>query len=422
MSVNWRLLTVLLVLAGLSFPVAVAQEVPELQINSSRYIVIDAATGNVFAQRDANERVAIASVTKVFTAVQALEMAPLDTPVTTHDSDLRAPGGEYFGTNGTLMGFGVDETYTLEDMLYGMLLPSGNDAANAIARTLGAQPGDSDEQAVQRFVDLVNQRVVDMGLENTHFMNPHGWGEDGHYSSAADVATFARLVANYPVLMEIMGTRSYTTSNGALTVTNTNRSLTLYPSVIAGKTGYDWEAGYCLLNFAQRDEAMIIAVTLDGVAPNDWYDDNATLLDYGFEQQAEVVAEGGAFDGDVLEFTDPSAAEVARSAQSTADFSPATGTPVPAEPTATPIATVLPEIQPTEAPPQPVPHPDDSGGGISGSAPWIMASLALIVLGGVGFRTWRASHRPVEPEDPTALPGETSNGDPPDVDIERPSS
>ena len=134
-----------------------------------------------------------------------------------------------------------------------------------------------------------------------------------------------------PILMEIMGTQSYTTSNGALTVTNTNRSLTLTHRSIAGKTGYDWDSGVLPAQHC-RSATMptIIAVTLDGVAPDDWYDDNATLLEYGFERQAAVTADGGAFDGDVVGFTDPSAAEIARSAQ------PAGG--VPAKAISTPAA------------------------------------------------------------------------------------
>ena len=393
MPLSQRLLAlVCLLLASLGVAAVpiLAQEVPELAINSTRYIVVDAATGQVYAQRGANDRVAIASVTKVFTAVQAMEMAPLDTPITTSDYDLRAPGGEYFGSNGTLMGFGVNETYTLEDMLYGMLLPSGNDAANAIARTLGARTGDSEEEAVQHFMDLLNRRVEDMGLENTHFMNPHGWGVDGHYSTAADIAAFSRMMINYQTLMEIMGTRSYTTSNGALTVTNTNRSLNLYPSVIAGKTGYDWEAGYCLLNVARRDDVELIAVTLDGVAPNDWYDDNATLLDFGFEQQAAVLAAGGAFDGDVVQFSDPGAAEIARSVNPESSFSridePETGQVVEE-----PVRQAAPASEP------PVVVVADAPERIAGPGVWIAVSIAALVLAVRGIATWRAMQKSSRP-------------------------
>ncbi len=310
-----------LMLAGLGIPVALGQEDSSLGLSSSRYIVIDAETGNVFAEHNAHDRVGIASVTKMFTAVQALEMAPLDTVLTTSDFDLRDPDGNYMGSNGTLMGFGVGEQYTLRDLLYGMMLPSGNDAAITIARSLGYQEGDTDQEAVDRFMGLLNQRVADMGLEDTHFVTPSGWGVEGHYSTAADVATFGRLAAQYPVLMEIMGTQSYTTSNGYLTVTNTNRSLNQYPSVFAGKTGYDWEAGYCLINFATREGAgTMIAVNLDGEAPGGWYADSASLLDYGFNGRADLLASGEPFQGVVAAFNDPAPAEIARSTTSTGEF------------------------------------------------------------------------------------------------------
>lgn len=394
MTMSRRLMVILAMLlacTGTVVAVASAQEAAELQITSKRYIVIDADTGNVYAQRGASDRVPIASLTKVFTAVQAMEMAPLDTEITTKDSDLRAPEGNYFGTSGTLMGFGVDETYTLEDMLYGMLLPSGNDAANAIARSLGARAGDSDEEAIAHFMDLLNQRLDDMGLANTQLVNPHGWGVDGHYSSAADVAAFNRFVRQYPKLMEIMGAGSYTTSNGFLTVTNTNRSLSQYPSVEAGKTGYDLDAGWCLVNIARRDDVDMIAVTLDGVAPGDWYDDNATLLDYGFERRQALVASGEQFAGDVATFVDPSTASITRSVSSTSGFvaeQPAAVAPVPARQP----ATVVEEPQ------------ESSSGGVPRIAQGSLLLAGIAAFGLLSYRsvrTFRRSRRGATASSPT---------------------
>jgi D-alanyl-D-alanine carboxypeptidase (penicillin-binding protein 5/6) len=299
-------------LACLLWPTsAPAQEVPELQITSTHYIVIDAETGDVYAQRDAHDEVAIASLTKVFTAVQAVSMAPLDTPITTDESDVR-------GAEATTLGFGPGETYTLEDMIYGMLLPSGNDAAHAIARTLGGQPGDTPDEAVERFMDLVNQRVADMGLKDTHLITPDGWGVPGHHSSAWDVAAFMKYAMEYPFLVDVMGTRSYTTSNGYLTVTNTNKMMNTYAALLAGKTGYDDDAGWCLVNVAEAsDGTQMIAVTLDGVAPDDWYDDNEVLLEYGFNRHSEMSATNERFDGDVVAYTNPAAAELARAGEAT---------------------------------------------------------------------------------------------------------
>ena len=118
-------------------------------ISSRRYIVIDAETGEVFAERDADDEVAIASLTKIYTTIEALELAPLNTEITTDESDL-------FDSSSTTMGFGPGESFTMEQLLYGMMLPSGNDAAHAIARSLGAREGDSPEEAVDRFVALMN--------------------------------------------------------------------------------------------------------------------------------------------------------------------------------------------------------------------------------------------------------------------------
>jgi len=388
MSLSRRLLLLaillLTVIPWATMPID-AQEAAELEITSERYIVVDAATGHVFAQRGANDQVAIASLTKVFTAVQAMEMAPLDTSITTKDSDLRAPEGDYFGTSGTLMGFGVDETYTLEDMLFGMLLPSGNDAANAIARSLGARSGDTDEEAIQHFMDLLNQRISDMGLENTHLVNPHGWGVEGHYSSASDVAAFNRFTTQYSKLMEIMGTGSYTMSNGGLTVTNTNRSLNQYPSVEAGKTGFDLDAGYCLVNIARRDETGMIAVTLDGVAPGDWYNDNATLLDYGFDQQEALQASGNTFEGDVASFVDPAAASIARSVQPSMAFNPAVAV-ADADSIAQDRAVAAQSNEPE-------PVIESGSDRIAEGSLWVAAAAAVGLLGYRGLLTFRGTRR-----------------------------
>jgi len=126
-------------------------------ISSQRYIVIDAASGEVFAEKDAHQQVAIASLTKIFTTIEAIERAPLSLEITTDESDL-------FDESSTTMGFGPGETFTLEELLYGTMLPSGNDAAHAIARALGFQEGDTPEESVARFVSWMNERVRNMGL------------------------------------------------------------------------------------------------------------------------------------------------------------------------------------------------------------------------------------------------------------------
>ncbi len=300
------LLALLMFSLALSSAPVTAQEVPELQINSEGYILIDAETGHVYAQKDARDEVAIASLTKIFTAVQALEMASPGTRITTDKSDL-------FGPSSTLMGFGPNETFTLEDLIYGMLLPSGNDAAHAIARSLGEQPGDSPDEAVDRFMGLLNQRVLDMGLVNTHLITPSGWGVPGHYSSAWDVAAMMQHAMQFPLIVEAISTTNYTTSNGLLSLSNSNKLLRTYNPLIGGKTGYDLDAGWCLVEVAERGDRRMISVTLDGIAPGDWYDDNRVLLEYGFEQETRMAS--SSWSGSTVQWQNPSIAMVSRSVE-----------------------------------------------------------------------------------------------------------
>lgn len=363
------LIVTLLALVLLDPLLSRAQEAPELMINSERYIVIDGETGAIYAQRGANDRVAIASLTKVFTAVQAMNMAPLDTPIVTRQSDVAHP-------EATAMGFGPNETYTLEDMIYGMLLPSGNDAATAVARTLGYRDGDTDEEAIQHFMDLVNQRVKDMGLRNTFLITPDGWGVPGHYSSAADVAAFMQYAMEYPFLAQVMRTPSYTTSNGLLTVTNTNKMLNSYAPLVAGKTGYDWDSGWCLVNVAEQNGARMIAVTLDGVAPDDWYDDNRVLLDYGFETRQELASSGGSFSGDSVAWSYPDAAELAAIGQASVSV---TGSSLAGE-------TTHAETSSPGRPAAPAPLATYVSAG-----PWLAGISALALIGASGALHWRNS-------------------------------
>lgn len=363
----------ILLVMSLGAHVALAQDVPELQIHSTRYIVIDADTGDVYAQRNADEEVAIASLTKLFTAVQAVNMAPLDTPITTTAGDLKS-------ADATTMGFGPGETYTLEDLLYGLLLPSGNDAAHAIARTLGYQEGDTDEEAVDRFMALVNQRVQNMGLTHTHLLNPDGWGVPGHYSSAADVASFMQYVTEYPTLVEIMGTRSYTTSNGLITMTNSNKLMNSYGSLVAGKTGYDDDAGWCLVILASSGETNMIAVTLDGIAPDDWYDDNRTLLEYGFQQKSKLANAGTPFEGDVIGYVDPDKAQLADAVESDAAIAgqqPASHDLAPPRPSGQ-VVSHAPAASPLE---------------LNRSGPWLAGIATVGLIGLRGAITWRGSRR-----------------------------
>lgn len=352
-----------------------AQEAAQLQVHSTRYIVIDADTGQVYAQKNAHQRVAIASLTKTFTAIEALEIAPLDTKITTAEADIPPAAA-------TRMGFGPGETFSLEDLLYGMLLPSGNDAARAIARSLGYEKGDtSPQQSLDRYVGWMNQRAQDIGLKDTHLVNPDGWGVKGHYSSAWDVATWIRYAMHYPEFMKIIGTFQYTTANGAYTVTNTNKLMNEYSALLGGKTGYDDDAGWCLIEIARKDGHTMIGVTLDGQAPDDWYDDNRVLLEYGFQQKANLIASGKAFSGDVVTYRDPGAAEIARDAQPGASAQGIAVAQPPAQAAKRTDAPRLPEVT------------ADKGPSLGLKALGTASAVALIILAMQGGVTWRRRAR-----------------------------
>jgi D-alanyl-D-alanine carboxypeptidase (penicillin-binding protein 5/6) len=347
---------------------ALAQDDLGDAISSQRYIVIDAETGEVFSEKDAHDQVAIASLTKIFTTIEAIERAPLSLEITTDESDL-------FDESSTTMGFGPGETFTLEELLYGMMLPSGNDAAHAIARSLGFQEGDTPEESVARFVGWMNERIRNMGLTETHLVNPHGLGVPGHVSSAHDIAAFTMYAHRFPVFNEIISTASYNARGYPLS--NTNRLLSMgYDGLVGGKTGFDEDSGYCLVEVAQRSADAMISVTLDGVAPTVWYEDNVVLLDYAFDRKSERLAAGEEISGDVVSFVDPDAAVVASMVTPGATFGKAAETertppPDQLSPTPTPTSVVTAE---------------SSNGGRSSRATiaWIVS--VIVVLAAIGFR------------------------------------
>lgn len=372
-----------------------AQDVPELQINSTSYIVVDADTGEIYAQRNAHERRAPASLTKIFTAIEAIEEGAPETPIVTAEADM-------VSSEASQVGFGPGETFTVRELLYGMMLPSGNDAARALARGLGTQDGDSPDQGQQRFLDRLNERLINMGLTDTHLVNPDGWGVPGHYSSAYDLAAFTMYAIHYPRFVQTFGTELYDSDDGAYEFRNNNKMLDSYPGIVGGKTGYDNDAGWCLVNVAQRDGSRMIAVTLNGVAPDDWYDDNSVLLDYAFEQKALRAQQGGLGAGEAVRFRDPDAAKIQTMASASAAII-APDAPVAAEtrlatvaeaPVAASVETASQDVAidapATEAPADAVlagPTPGVSNGAYLAA---LAIAAALILLHGLGV--WRANH------------------------------
>jgi len=291
----------LLVILSISAPLVGAQTADPStldQISSRRYIVIDSATGEIFAEKDADTAAGMASVTKIFTALVALERAPLDMEIVTNDSDL------FDQTSSLMPGLVSGKRYTMRDLLYGMVLASGNDAAHALARGIAAQPGDTDEEAVDRFVSWMNDKVALLGLTNTHFANPHGLSDPDHYTTPRDIVAFMLYAVQNPDFMDVISALEYTTTTGDYIAT-INRGPQFIPNYVGGKTGFDNDTGYCLVEVGARSDVQVISVTIDGVAPDIWYQDHAILMDYAFAALDDRLAAGDPLGDKVVAYAQP---------------------------------------------------------------------------------------------------------------------
>lgn len=250
--------------------------VPARAVNTSASsaILIDGESGRVLYEQNAHEPRYIASITKLMTALVAMESGcALDEVVTIRR--------EYTGAEGSSMYLREGEKLSLEALMYGLLLASGNDAALAVAGHCGG--------TVEDFVDRMNRKAVLLGMEHTTFLNPSGLTEEGHMSTAADMARLAAACMKNETIAKIVATRTITI--GGRTFTNHNKLLWRYDGCIGMKTGYTERSGRTLISCARRGGQTLIAVTLnDG---NDWADHTA-MLDHGFEQytRTQLAGEG----------------------------------------------------------------------------------------------------------------------------------
>lgn len=209
----------------------------------------------------------MASTTKIMTAILALEQGDLSSVVTISPKAASTGGSSFWLKSG--------EKFSLENMLYGLLLPSGNDAAVAIAEHIS-----HDEAS---FVEAMNQKALELGAMNTHYSNPHGLDEPGHYTTAKDLSIIARYAWGIPKFREIVGTAGKTIVGGDFTrqLYNTNRLLTGFDGANGIKTGYTGKAGRCLVASAVRNDLHLMSVVLGA---DDHFSSSNDLLSYGFAQ------------------------------------------------------------------------------------------------------------------------------------------
>lgn len=250
-------------------------------VSAKSAVLIEASSGEVIFEKNADERLPMASTTKIMTALVAIESCELKKEISVSP--------EAVGVEGSSIYLYPGETLTLEDLLYALLLESANDAAAAIAIEIGG--------SIEGFADMMNKKARELGLERTHFENPHGLDSDTHYTTARELAVIARAAYSNESFKKIVSTYKKTiplkNDEGVRLLINHNKLLKSYSGATGIKTGFTKKSGRCLVSSAERDGLEFIAVTLN--APNDWQD-HTNLLDYGFSQlQSKTLCEIGEF-------------------------------------------------------------------------------------------------------------------------------
>ena len=248
-----------------------AYDVPGVSARS--FVLMDAGTGTILAERNADTQMLVASTTKILTAALVIvHVDDLDEVVTILP--------EAVGIEGSSMYLRAGEEIAVRDLLYGLMLASGNDAAVALAYHVAG--------GIPEFADLMNEKAAELLMEHSHFSNPHGLDAEDHVSTAGDMAKLTAWAMELTDFVQIASTRQVQAAGRSLV--NHNKLLWRYPGTLGVKTGYTKASGRSLVSAAERDGTMLICVTLS--APDDW-DDHAALYDWGFARfkyHAPIVA------------------------------------------------------------------------------------------------------------------------------------
>lgn len=269
-----KILSVLLVLA-LFAVLGVQSWAAEEELSAQCAIVYEPRTGTVLMEKAADERMLVASTTKIMTAMIVLAHCGLNEAVSVTPAHAAVEGSSMYLKPGG--------DYVVEDLLYGLMLASGNDAAAALA--------DHCAGSMEDFAALMNKKCEQLGLKNTHFVNAHGLDAPGHYSSARDLAVITAAAMENPDFCRIFAARSYPC--GEETYYNHNKLLTSCEGCVGGKTGYTNAAGRVLVSCAEREGMRLICVTISD--PNDW-EDHRMLYDRCFAEYRYVPLPGSGWD------------------------------------------------------------------------------------------------------------------------------
>lgn len=276
-----------LVMAVISFPYALAEESEDsdnLGVSAESYVLYCADNGQIIASENENKRMKPASTTKIMTSLLVLEEAASSDSVITFTEDMSAEGSSMY--------LEIGEKVHLSDLAVGMMMSSGNDAANAAALSIS--------DSFEDFSERMNERAEQIGMKNTHFETPSGLDDDNHYSTAFDMALlmsyalenedFANLTAKNSAKVDFVEPDKH------ITYSNHNRLLSLYEYCTGGKTGYTQAAGRCLVTSAKKDGLTLVCVTMND--RNDWKD-HAALYNYGYEKYCRTDCNDSDFIADI---------------------------------------------------------------------------------------------------------------------------
>lgn len=253
---------------------AINQAKDEPKLNSRIAVAYDRRSGEVIWGKDENKRTAMASTTKIMTAIVTLENCDLTQTVTISPKSA--------GTGGSRLGLKTDDKITMNDLLYGLMLESGNDAAVAIAENVGG--------SVEGFAELMNEKARELKLENTHYVTPHGLDDPEHYTTAVELAKLTDYALENRTFAKIVNTKNYTiTINGyPKAISNTNELLGYLEGVNGVKTGFTNNAGRCLVTSINRNGFEIITVILQADTKKIRTADSIKLIEYVYKNYEPV--------------------------------------------------------------------------------------------------------------------------------------
>lgn len=256
---------IILIFFAFNFPVHGDDLEKSLEINAKSAILMDEYSGRILYSLNPYEKTSIASTTKIMTCLIALERGNIKDMVKISENAVRTEGSSIYLKKG--------EKVSLEDLLYGLMLRSGNDAAVAIAEHIGGTE--------KNFVDLMNRKSEKLNLTNTHFSNPHGLEDENHFSNAYDLALITREAFKNEEFKKIVSVKTWKANREDNNYfCNKNKTLWDYEDGNGVKIGYTKKAGRCLVASSNRNGMQLIAVVLDD---GNWFDDAYKLMSYGFE-------------------------------------------------------------------------------------------------------------------------------------------